>query len=99
MKEITLRKNRAVVVFFAGIFSNYDQSNFYLNQVKNIISNFNQDGYYSNYPYDSSIYSHSYPFVYQQPNPAVPPYHTYNFFFEVVVVLMINYIFKITAEI
>jgi hypothetical protein len=34
--------------FFARIFLNYDQSNFYLNQVQNTISNFNQDEYYTN---------------------------------------------------
>jgi hypothetical protein len=83
--------------FFAEIFSNYDQINYYPNQVQNIISNFNQDRYYRNYPYDSSIYSHLYPSVYQQPNPAVPPCDTYNFLKIVVVVLMINRIFKITA--
>jgi hypothetical protein len=33
-----------------------------------------------NYPYDSSIYSHLYPSVYQQPNPTVPLCYTYNFF-------------------
>jgi hypothetical protein len=66
--------------FFAEIFPNYDQSNSYPNQVQNIISNFNQGEYYTNYPYDSSIYSHLYPSIYQQPNPAVPPCHTYNFF-------------------
>jgi hypothetical protein len=31
--------------FLAEIFSNYDQTNFYPNQVQNIISNFNQGGY------------------------------------------------------
>jgi hypothetical protein len=66
--------------FFVGIFSNYEQSNSYPNQVQNTISNFNQGGYYTNCPYDSSIYSHLYPSVYQQPNPAVTACHTYNFF-------------------
>jgi hypothetical protein len=33
-----------------------------------------------NYPYDSSIYSHLYPSIYQQPNPTVSLCHTYNFF-------------------
>jgi hypothetical protein len=51
--------------FFARIFSNYDQSNSYPNQVQNIITNFNQGGSYTNYPYDSSIYSHLYPSIYQ----------------------------------
>jgi hypothetical protein len=50
--------------FLAEIFSNYGQTNSYPNQVQNIISNFNQDRYYTNCPYDSSIYPHSYPFVY-----------------------------------
>jgi hypothetical protein len=66
--------------FFAGIFPKYDQKNSYPNQVQNTISNFNQGGYYTNCLYDSSIYSHLYPFVHQQPNLAVPPNHTYNFF-------------------
>jgi hypothetical protein len=66
--------------FFTRIFSNYDQNNFYPNQAQNIISNFNQDEYYMNYPYDSSIYSHLYLSFYQQSYPAVPPCHTYNFF-------------------
>jgi hypothetical protein len=59
---------------------NFDQSNSYPNQVQTIIFNFNQGGYYTNYPYDSSIYSHLYPFIYQQSNPTVSPCHTYNFF-------------------
>jgi hypothetical protein len=42
--------------FFTGIFSNYDQSNFYSNQIQNTISNFYQGGYYTNCPYDSSTY-------------------------------------------
>jgi hypothetical protein len=62
---------------FARIFSNYNQNNSYPNQVQNIISNFNQGGYYTNYPYDSSICSHLYPAVYQQSNSTVPPCHTY----------------------
>jgi hypothetical protein len=98
MKEIALRENRAVVVFFVVIFSNYDQSNSYPNQIQNTISNFNQGGYYTNCPYDSSIYSHTYPSIYQQPNSAVPACHTYNFL-AVVIVLMKNQIFKITAVI
>jgi hypothetical protein len=57
--------------FLAGIFSTCDQTNSYLNHVKNIISNFNQGGYY---PYPA-IYSNN--IIYQQPNPAVP---SYNFF-------------------
>jgi hypothetical protein len=75
--------------FFTRIFSNYDQNNFYPNHVQNTISNFNQGGYYTNYPYDSSIYSHMYQSIYQQPNPTVPLCHIYNFL-EVVAVLMIN---------
>jgi hypothetical protein len=55
----------------AGIFSTYDQTNSYPNQVQNTISNFNQGGYY---PYPT-VYSNN--IIYQQPNPAVPPY---NFF-------------------
>jgi hypothetical protein len=51
--------------FFARIFLNYDQSNSYPNHVQNIISNFNQDGYYTNYPYDNNIYSHLYSSIYQ----------------------------------
>jgi hypothetical protein len=54
--------------FLAEIFSTYDQTNSYPNQVQNTISNFNQGGYYS-YPvvYINNI-------IYQQPNTAVPPY-------------------------
>jgi hypothetical protein len=66
--------------FFTGIFPNYDKNNFYPNHVLNIIYNFNQGEYYTNYPYNSSIYSYLYPSIYQQSNPAVPPCHTYNFF-------------------
>jgi hypothetical protein len=57
--------------FLAGIFSTYDQINFYPNEVQNTISNFNQGGYY---PY-LAVYSNN--IIYQQLNPAVPPY---NFF-------------------
>jgi hypothetical protein len=57
--------------FLAGIFSTYDQTNSYPNQVQNTISNFNQGGYY---PYPT-VYSNN--IIYQQPNQAVPPY---NFF-------------------
>jgi hypothetical protein len=57
--------------FLAGIFLTYDQTNSYPNQVQNTISNFNQDGYY---PYPA-VYINN--IIYQQPNPAVPPY---NFF-------------------
>jgi hypothetical protein len=74
--------------FFVKIFSNYDQSNSYPNQIQNVISNFNQGGYYMNCPYYSSIYSHLYPSVYQQPNLAVSSCHTYSFL--MVVVLMKN---------
>jgi hypothetical protein len=66
--------------FFARIFLKYDQSNSYPNQVQNKIYNFNQSGYYTNYPYDNIIYSHMYPYVYQQPNPAVSPCLTYILF-------------------
>jgi hypothetical protein len=58
----------------------------YPNQFQNIVSNFSQDGYYPNYPYDSSIYPYSYPsvysnnIIYQQSNLAVQPCHIYNFF-------------------
>jgi hypothetical protein len=75
--------------FFAIIFSNYAQNNFYPNQVQNIISNFNQGGYYTNYPYDSSIYSYMYPYVTnnrtQQCHHIIPI-----IFLEIVAVLMIN---------
>jgi hypothetical protein len=54
--------------FLAGIFSTYDQTNSYPNQVQNIIYNFNQGEYY---PYPA-IYSNN--IIYQQPNPAVPSY-------------------------
>jgi hypothetical protein len=72
--------------FWIKIFSNYGQTDSYPNQVQYTILNFNQDGYYSNYPYDSSIYPNPYSYVYsnniiyQQLNLAVQPYHTYNFF-------------------
>jgi hypothetical protein len=46
--------------FLAGMFPNYGQANSYPNQIQNIIFNFNQDGYYMNCPYDSSIYPHPY---------------------------------------
>jgi hypothetical protein len=52
-----------------GIFSTYDQTNFYPNQVQNTISNFNQGGYYL-YP---AVYSNN--IIYQQPNSAVSPYN------------------------
>jgi hypothetical protein len=63
--------------FLAGKFPNYGQINFYSNQVQNTILNFSQDGYYPNYPYDSSIYPDSYSsvynnnIIYQQLNPVV----------------------------
>jgi hypothetical protein len=41
--------------FLAGIFSTYDQINFYPNEVQNTISNFNQGGYY---PY-LAVYSNN----------------------------------------
>jgi hypothetical protein len=50
--------------FLAGIFPNYGQTDSYSNQVQNIISNFNQGGYCTNCPYDSSIYPHLYPYIY-----------------------------------
>jgi hypothetical protein len=53
-----------VVVVFAIIFSNNGQTDFYPNQVENIISNFSQGGYYSNHPYDITIYSDSYPYFF-----------------------------------
>jgi hypothetical protein len=74
--------------FLVEIFSNYSETDFYPNQVQNTILNFSQGGYYPNYPYDSSIYPHPYPsvysnnIIYQQPNPTVQSYHTYNFFWE-----------------
>jgi hypothetical protein len=57
--------------FLAVIFPTYDQTNSYPNQVQNMISNFNQGGYYL-YP---TVYSNN--IIYQQLNPAVLPY---NFF-------------------
>jgi hypothetical protein len=50
--------------FLVGIFPNYDQIDFYSNQVQNTISNFSQGGYYTKCPYDSSIYPHPYPSIY-----------------------------------
>jgi hypothetical protein len=54
--------------FLAEIFLTYDQTNSYPNQVQNTISNFNQGRYYL-YP---AVYSNN--IIYQQLNPAVPPY-------------------------
>jgi hypothetical protein len=54
--------------FLAEIFSNYDQTNSYPNQVQNTISNFNQGEYY---PY-LAVYINN--IIYQQLNPAMPPY-------------------------
>jgi hypothetical protein len=91
-----------VVVVFAIIFSNNGQTDFYPNQVENIISNFNQGGYYSNHPYDITIYPDSYPYffsnniIYHQPNLGAQPCQTY-IFFTVVVVLIKNRVLKITV--
>jgi hypothetical protein len=72
--------------FFMGIFPNYDQNNSYPNHVQNTISNINQCGYYTNYSYDSSIYSRLF-----TNNQTQQCYHVISIIFlEVVAVLMIN---------
>jgi hypothetical protein len=73
MKKITLWKNRAIVIFLREYFQTMIKIISIQIRFKNTISNFNQDGYYTNCHYP-------YPSIYQQPNPAVSPCHTYNFF-------------------